>query len=137
MGPKDVIRKTLDTSDFIIKTYVNDLSDADTAAGPGRGDAPDRAPARAPDRRRAGCSRRCVEPGSARPLPDGFHGGPRHQEAGEGRDSRFATKDEYLQALGRAARATKKALDQASATPTWTTTAAESCPRGRRPSASS
>jgi len=29
MGPKDVITKTLDMSDFIIKKYVDDLSDAD------------------------------------------------------------------------------------------------------------
>ena len=29
MGPKDVIRKTLDMSDFILKKYVEDLSDAD------------------------------------------------------------------------------------------------------------
>ena len=29
MGPKDVIRKTLDMSDYILKIYVKDLSDAD------------------------------------------------------------------------------------------------------------
>ena len=29
MGPKDVIKQTLDMSDFIIKKYLDDLSDAD------------------------------------------------------------------------------------------------------------
>ena len=29
MGPKDVIAKSLDMSDFIIKKYLEDLSDAD------------------------------------------------------------------------------------------------------------
>ena len=29
MGPKDVIAKSLDMSDFIMKKYLDDLSDAD------------------------------------------------------------------------------------------------------------
>jgi hypothetical protein len=29
MGPKDVIRKTLEMSDYILKSYVKDLSDAE------------------------------------------------------------------------------------------------------------
>ncbi len=34
MGPKDVIKQTLDTSDFILKSYVNDLADADLRLKP-------------------------------------------------------------------------------------------------------
>ena len=37
MGPKDVIKQTLDTSDFIIKSYVNDLTDADLRLRPVEG----------------------------------------------------------------------------------------------------
>ena len=37
MGPKDVIRKTLDMSDYIIKSYVNDLSDAELRLVPVEG----------------------------------------------------------------------------------------------------
>ena len=34
MGPKDVIKQALDTSDFILKSYVNDLADADLRLKP-------------------------------------------------------------------------------------------------------
>ena len=37
MGPKDVIAKTLDMSDFIIKRYLDDLSDADLRLEPVEG----------------------------------------------------------------------------------------------------
>ena len=53
MGPKDVIKQTLDMSDFILHKYMDDLSDADLPAAAGRGDAPDRTSAWPLDRRRA------------------------------------------------------------------------------------
>ena len=37
MGPKDVIRKTLDMGDNILKRYVNDLSDDDLKLVPVEG----------------------------------------------------------------------------------------------------
>ena len=37
MGPKDVIKQTLDTSDFILHKYVDDLSDADLRLRPVEG----------------------------------------------------------------------------------------------------
>ena len=37
MGPKDVIKQTLDTSDFILNKYVDDLSDADLRLRPVEG----------------------------------------------------------------------------------------------------
>ena len=37
MGPKDVIRNTLEMSDFIIKSYIKDLSDADLRLRPVEG----------------------------------------------------------------------------------------------------
>ena len=36
MGPKDVISKTLDMSDFILKKYLDDLSDADLSSSRSR-----------------------------------------------------------------------------------------------------
>ena len=37
MGPKDVIKQTLDMSDFIFHKYVDDLSDADLRIRPVEG----------------------------------------------------------------------------------------------------
>ena len=34
MGPKDVIKQTLDMSDFILNKYIDDLSDADLRVRP-------------------------------------------------------------------------------------------------------
>ena len=53
MGPKDVIKQTLDMSDFILHKYLDDLSDADLRLRPVEGMHPIALAARAPDRRRA------------------------------------------------------------------------------------
>ena len=37
MGPKDVIKQTLDMSDFILNKYLDDLSDADLRLRPVEG----------------------------------------------------------------------------------------------------
>ncbi len=37
MGPKDVIAKSLDMSDFVLKSYLADLSDADLLLKPVEG----------------------------------------------------------------------------------------------------
>ena len=49
MGPKDVIAKSLDMSDFIMNKYLDDLSDADLEDRARRRHAPDRPAARTPD----------------------------------------------------------------------------------------
>jgi uncharacterized damage-inducible protein DinB len=94
MGPKDVIRNTLDTSDFIIKKYIEDLSDADLRLRPVEG--------MHPIALQLGhlivaerLFKEWIKPGSAPPLPEGF--AEAHDiKKPEGADSRFATKGEYL-----------------------------------------
>ena len=112
MGPKDVIRNTLDTSDFIIKSYVNDLSDADLRLVPVEG--------MHPIALQLGhliiaeqMFKEMVKPGSAPPLPEGFTEAHDIKKA-DGDDSRFKTKDEYLKLWDEQRAATKALLDRVS-----------------------
>jgi uncharacterized damage-inducible protein DinB len=112
MGPKDVIRNTLDTSDFIIKAYVGDLSDEDLRLVPIEG--------MHPIARQLGhlisgerMFKELVEPGSSPPLPEGF------QEAHDikktdGDTSGFLSKEEYLKLWDEQRAATKALLDRIS-----------------------
>ena len=135
MGPKDVIRKTLDMSDFIIKSYLSDLSDADLQLRTGRRHAPDRASARPPDRSRAdvrgdGQTRR-----SRRPCPTGSQEAHDLKNAAERRLEVFATKDEYIKLWDAQRAATKAVLETACRRRIWRILRAENCPRLLRPSA--
>jgi DinB superfamily len=114
MGPKDVIRNTLDTSDFIIKTYVKDLSDEELRMVPIEG--------MHPIALQLGhlifaehMFKEWVEPGTSPPLPEGFH--EAHDVKNPGGDpSRFKTRDEYLKLWDEQRAATKALLDRLSDT---------------------
>jgi DinB superfamily len=107
MGPKDVIRLTLDFSDNILKRYTVDLSDADLRMRPIEGMNPialqighlilaERMFAE------------LVKPGASPELPAGFAATHDLKNAGKD-DARFASKDEYLK-LWDAQRAATKAI---------------------------
>ena len=107
MGPKDIIRKTLDSSDFILKSYLKDLSDADLKLVPVDGMHPialqlghlilgERMFAE------------MVRPGFSPPLPTGFDAAHSIKDPPKD-DSKYLTKDEYLK-LYDSQRAAIKAL---------------------------
>jgi DinB superfamily len=94
MGPKDIIAKTLDTSDFILKKYLEDLSDADLKIRPVAG----MNPIALQLGHLVGAERHfaeMVQPDSAPPLPPGFSEAHDLKKQRDD-DSRFLTKDEYL-----------------------------------------
>lgn len=110
MGPKDVIRNTLDTSDFIIKSYVNDLSDAEILLRPVEG--------MHPIALQLGhlivaesMFKEMIELGSSPPLPEGFQKAHDLKNV-EGDDSRFKGKDEYVKLWDQQRAATKALLDR-------------------------
>jgi hypothetical protein len=104
MGPKDVIRNSLDTSDFVIKSYLKDLSDADLRLRPLEG--------LKPIALQLGhvivgerMFNEMIKPGSSPPLPEGF-AEAHDMKKPDGDDSRFASKDEYLRLWDRQRAAT-------------------------------
>jgi hypothetical protein len=94
MGPKDIIRKTLDMSDFILKSYLKDLSDADLKLVPIEGMHPialQLGHLISAERMFA----EMVKPGMSPPLPEGF--AEAHSPKNPPKDdSKYRTKDEYL-----------------------------------------
>src|SRR5438270_12981463 len=113
MHAKDAIRLTLDNSDFILKAYLNDLSDDEMLARPVEGMnhiawqfghliSAERMFAEA------------VKPGASPALPQGFE--ERHDPKSPSKDDRagFATKTEYLRLWDAQRAATKSALDSVS-----------------------
>ena len=112
MGPKDVIRNTLDTSDFIIKAYVNDLSDEELRLVPVEGMHPIALQLGHLILAERGL-KEMVEPGSAPPLPEGFAEAHDLKKI-EGDDSRFKSKDEYMKLWDEQRAATKSLLDRVS-----------------------
>ena len=112
MGPKDVIRSTLDMSDFIIKSYIKDLSDADFRLRPVEG--------MHPIALQLGhlivaerMFKEWIKPGSAPPLPEGFQEAHDLKKA-NGDDARFVTKEEYLELWDQQRAATIAVLDSVS-----------------------
>ncbi len=94
MGAKDVIRNGLDTSDFVLKSYLNDLSDDDLRLVPVQGMHPialQLGHLISAER----MFQEMVEPGSAPPLPDGFAEAHDLKKA-DGDPSRFKSREEYL-----------------------------------------
>jgi hypothetical protein len=109
MGPKDIIAKTLDMSDFILKKYLEDLSDADLKIRPVEG----MNPIALQLGHLVGAERyfaEMIQPGSAPPLPSGFDAAHDLKKQ-EGDDSRFLTKDEYLKLYETQRAHLKKVLD--------------------------
>jgi hypothetical protein len=112
MGPKDVIRKTLDMSDHILKSYVKDLSDEDLRLVPIEGMHPI-----AMQLGHLICVEKWfldkVEPGILRDLPPGFESA--HDIKTPNDDvSRFATKEEYVRLWDEYMAATIATLDSVS-----------------------
>jgi len=107
MGPKDMINKTLDMSDFILKSYVGDLSDADLKIVPIEGMNPialQLGHLISAERMFA----EMVKPGSSPPLPAGFDEAHSLKDQ-SGDDSRFLAREEYMK-LYEAQRAALKAV---------------------------
>ncbi|MHB1558047.1 MAG: DinB family protein [Isosphaeraceae bacterium] len=109
MGPKDVIRNCLDTSDFFIKSYVNDLTDDEFKLVPIEG--------MNPIAMQMGhliavehMINELVEPGSAPALPAGFAEAHDIKKA-EG-TAGFRSKDEYVKLWDEQRAATKAVLDR-------------------------
>jgi hypothetical protein len=112
MGPKDVIKQTLDTSDFILKSYVSDLADADLRLKPIEGMHPIAlqlghlilAEHMLVD---------LVKPGAGPKLPDGFK--EAHDLKNKELDADgFLTKDKYLEILAAQRTATLAVLGEIS-----------------------
>lgn len=110
MGPKDVIRGSMDTGEFTIKTYLADLSDEDLRLVPVEG--------MQPIARQLGhlisaerMFQEMIEPGSAPPLPEGFdeaHSLKKHLEDSSG----YRSKEEYLKLWDEQRAATRALLDR-------------------------
>ena len=134
MGPKDVIRNTLDMSDFILRSYVKDLSDAELRLRPVEG----MHPIALQLGHLIGAERmfnEMIKPGSAPPLPEGF--AEAHDIKNDtGDDSRFKSRDEYLKLMDEQRAAIKATLEGVSDADS-TTTAAASSPSGHQRSARS
>jgi DinB superfamily len=110
MGPKDIINKTLEMSDFTLKSYVGDLSDADLKLVPIEGMNPialQLGHLISAERTFA----EMIKPGSSPPLPAGFDEAHSLKDR-DGDDSRFLSKDAYMK-LYEAQRAVTKAVIEA------------------------
>lgn len=110
MHAKDVIRATLDSSDRVLKMYMNDLTDEEIVLEP----APGVNPVALQLGHLISAERMFVEfcrPNSSPPLPEGF--ADRHSvKQGDRNDrSRYTTKAEYLRLWDAQRAATKAALD--------------------------
>jgi uncharacterized damage-inducible protein DinB len=109
MGPKDVIKQTLDMSDFILNKYLDDLSDADLLLRPVEG--------MHPIALQLGhmivaeqMFNNMINPGSAPALPDGFKDAHDLKNK-ELSDSGFVSKDQYIELFKAQRAATKAVLD--------------------------
>jgi uncharacterized damage-inducible protein DinB len=109
MGPKDVIKSALDTSDFILNAYVSDLSDADLRLRP--------VEAMHPIALQLGhlvlaeaMFINLIKPGSAPSLPDGFKEAHDLKNK-ELTDAGFLSKDKYLELLTAQRAATRSVLE--------------------------
>jgi hypothetical protein len=109
MGPKDVIKQTLDMSDFILNKYVDDLSDADIRLRPVEG--------MHPIALQLGhliiaeqMFNNMVNPGSAPELPDGFKEAHDLKNK-ELSDAGFVSKNKYIELFAAQRAATKAFLE--------------------------
>jgi hypothetical protein len=109
LGPKDIIKKSIDMSDFILKSYMGDLSDADIKLVPLEGMNPialQLGHLIAAERMFA----EMLKPGSCPPLPAGFEEAHSLKNK-EGSDARFLSKDEYMKLYEAQRAATKAVVD--------------------------
>jgi hypothetical protein len=111
MGPKDVITKSLDMSDFIMNKYLEDLTDADLKLVPVEG----MHTIALQLGHLISAERMFVEyvsPGLSPELPAGF--ADNHSLKNDVPNRKLATKDEYLKLWSAQRAATKKALESVS-----------------------
>ncbi len=109
MGPKDVIKQTLDMSDFILNKYVDDLSDADIRLRPVEG--------MHPIALQLGhlivaeqMFNNMIKPGAAPELPDGFKEAHDLKNK-ELSDAGFVSKNKYIELFAAQRAATKAFLE--------------------------
>jgi hypothetical protein len=111
MNAKDALRKTMDSSLFVLKTYVSDLTDADLLRRPG-----------------PGCNHlawqlghliasesqllNSISPGAGGELPVGFVEQHSKDTIGVDDPKAFCTKQQYLDLFDKVRAATKAALDK-------------------------
>jgi hypothetical protein len=109
MGPKDVMRKSLDMSDFVLKSYLSDLSDDDLRLRPVEG----MHSIAVQLGHLIGTERyvnELVKPGSTPALPEGFEKAHDIKNP-DLDDSGFLSKDTYLELLAAQRAATKELID--------------------------
>ena len=113
MDTRQAIAATLDTSAFVLNSYVGDLSDDELLTRPGEG-----------------CNHLAwqlghlisseamlldmLAPGAAPVLPDGFADKHSKEQAGNDNAADFCTKQEYLDLFDRVHAASKAALEKVS-----------------------
>jgi uncharacterized damage-inducible protein DinB len=107
---KDVIRNSIEMSDFVILKYVEDLTDDELLAAAGEG--------MNPIAWQLGhiltAERSWVEglkPGSCPPLPEGFEAAHSKETAAPNKFRRFASRDDYVKAWKAQREATLAVLD--------------------------
>ena len=111
MNTKDAIRATADVSDMVLKSYFDDLSDADLMQRPG------------PKCNHLAwqlghlISSECdmlesILPGAAAKLPEGFAAKHSKETIGVDDPRKFCTKQEYLDLMGQVRAASLAALDK-------------------------
>jgi DinB superfamily len=109
MGPKDVMRKSLDMSDFVLKSYLADLSDADLLLRPVEGMhsiALQLGHLIATER----YVNDLIKPGAPPPLPEGFDKAHDIKNANLD-DSGFVSKEKYLELLAAQRSFTKELIE--------------------------
>jgi hypothetical protein len=110
MPARDIIRQTLDSSDMILKRYIDDLNDADLLVRPAEG-----MNHIAWQLGHLIVAERTfvedVKPGASPALPEGFEANHAKETHDSDDAKRFSTKSEYLALWDAQRAATKAALD--------------------------
>ena len=110
MSPKEILRHSLDLSDFFVKSYLNDLDGEDLLLQP----TPGFNPIALQLGHLISVERRLMErtkPGASPPLPEGFDERHSLKEGAKDDRSRYLTKDQYLALWDAQRAATKSILD--------------------------
>jgi hypothetical protein len=110
MGPKDLIKQTLDMSDFVTKSYLNDLTDADLRLKPVEG----MHSIALQLGHLISVEQHVIElvkPGASPKLPDGFKEAHDIKNS-ELTDGGFLTKDKYLELFAAQRAATLNVLSE-------------------------
>jgi hypothetical protein len=113
MNVRDAIRSTMDMSSMVLKSYLNDLSDADLMRRPGPGC--NHTAWQLGHLIAAECSLLdSIRPGAAAALPEGFAAAHSKETNDLDDPAKFLTKQQYLDLYDQARSATLAALEKAS-----------------------